>query len=158
MTLQTSTKEHKNSSVRVISKPRLTVDLQTVADLGVQRSYRKGTIIVNEGEMGDSLFILIQGRVRVFSADAGDKEITLGTILAGDFFGEMSLDGGTMSAAVEALEPCLCAVVPIEHVLAFVRKNSEFAITLLQKTIVSARKTIQIARNTAPLEKLPAQW
>ena len=158
MTLQNSTKEHKNSADRVITKPRLTVDLQTVADLGVQRSYRKGNIIVNEGEIGDSLFILIQGRVRVFSMDAGEKEITLGTILAGDFFGEMSLDGGAGSATVEALEPCLCAVVPKEHVLAFVRDNSEFAITLLLKTIVRARKTIQTARDTALLEKLPMQW
>jgi CRP/FNR family transcriptional regulator, cyclic AMP receptor protein len=158
MTLQTSTKEHKNSSVRVIAKPRLTVDLQTVADMGVHRSYRKGAILVNEGEMGDSLFILIQGRVRVFSTDASDKEITLGTILAGDFFGEMSLDGGTRCATVEALEPCLCAIVPKEQVLSFVRDNSEFAITLLQKTIGRARKTIQLARNSALPVKLPAQW
>jgi CRP/FNR family transcriptional regulator, cyclic AMP receptor protein len=152
MTLQNSTKEYKNSTVRVIAKPRLTVDLQVVADLGIQRSYRKGAIIVNEGEMGDSLFILIQGRVRVFSADASEKEITLGTILAGDFFGEMSLDGGARSATVEALEPCLCAVVPMEHVLSFVRDNSEFAITLLHKTIVRARAATQAARDMALLD------
>jgi CRP/FNR family transcriptional regulator, cyclic AMP receptor protein len=147
-----STKDNKNETTRVVAKPRLTVDLQTIADLGVQRSYRKGTIIVNENEMGDSLYILIQGRVRVFSADAGDKEITLGTILAGDFFGEMSLDGGARSATVEALEPCLCAVVPIEHVLAFMRVSNEFAITLLKKTIVRARAATQAARDMALLD------
>ncbi len=152
MTSQISTKEHKNIAPRVVAKPRLTVELQTVADLGMQRSYRKGAIIVNEGEMGDSLFILIQGRVRVFSADAGDKEITLGTILAGDFFGEMSLDGGARSATVEALEPCLCAVIPNEHVLAFVCNNSEFAISLLQKTIFRARAATQAARDMALLD------
>jgi CRP/FNR family transcriptional regulator, cyclic AMP receptor protein len=152
MTSLTSTKEHINTTVRVIAKPRLTVDLQTLADYGVQRSYRKDAIIVNEGEVGDSLFILIQGRVRVFSADASDREITLGTILAGDFFGEMSLDGGARSATVEALEPCLCNVVPKEHVLAFVRENSEFAIALLQKTIVRARAATQAARDMALLD------
>ena len=152
MTSQISTKVHKNIATRVVAKPRLTVELQTVADLGVQRSYRKGAIIVNEGEVGDSLFILIQGRVRVFSADAGDKEITLGTILAGDFFGEMSLDGGTRSATVEALEPCLCAVVLNEHVLACVRDNCEFAISLLQKTIARARVATQAVRDMALLD------
>lgn len=110
---------------RVISKPRLSVDMQTLADFGVQRSFRKGAIIVNEGETGDALYILIQGRVRVFNADTSGKEITLGTILAGDFFGEMSLDGGARSATVEALEPCLCAVVQHPHVLAFIRANSD---------------------------------
>jgi CRP/FNR family cyclic AMP-dependent transcriptional regulator len=90
--------------------------------------------------------------VRVFSADTSGKEITLGTILAGDFFGEMSLDGGTRSATVEALEPCLCAIVPNVHVLSFVRENSEFAISLLQTTIVRARASTQAARDMALLD------
>ncbi|MEQ1536331.1 MAG: Crp/Fnr family transcriptional regulator [Burkholderiaceae bacterium] len=137
---------------RVIPKPRLSVDLQVLADLGQQRSFRKDAIIVNEGETGDALYILIQGRVRVFSADTSGKEITLGTILSGDFFGEMSLDGGSRSATVEALEPCLCAVVPNAHVLAYIRDNSEFAISLLQTTIVRARAATQAARNMALLD------
>ena len=126
--------------------------MQTLADFGVQRSFRKGAIIVNEGETGDALYILIQGRVRVFNADTSGKEITLGTILAGDFFGEMSLDGGARSATVEALEPCLCAVVQHPHVLAFIRANSEFAISLLNTMIVRARATTQAARDMALLD------
>jgi CRP/FNR family transcriptional regulator, cyclic AMP receptor protein len=152
MTLKNNTKEYTNTMPRVIPKPRLSVDLQVLADLGQQRSFRKDAIIVNEGETGDALYILIQGRVRVFSADTSGKEITLGTILAGDFFGEMSLDGGERSATVEALEPCLCAVVPNAHVLTHVRDNSEFAISLLQTTIVRARAATQAARDMALLD------
>lgn len=152
MPIKNNTKDYKNIMERVISKPRLSVDMQTLADFGVQRSFRKGAIIVNEGETGDALYILIQGRVRVFNADTSGKEITLGTILAGDFFGEMSLDGGVRSATVEALEPCLCAVVTNAHVLAFIRDNSEFAIMLLQKTIVRARAATQAARDMALLD------
>ena len=152
MISKNNTKELKNNMASQSIKPHLTVDLQTLADLGVQRSYRKDAIIVNETEIGDALFILIQGRVRVFSADTSGKEITLGTILAGDFFGEMSLDGGTRSATVEALEPCLCAIVPNAHVLSFVRENSEFAISLLQTTIVRARASTQAARDMALLD------
>jgi CRP/FNR family transcriptional regulator, cyclic AMP receptor protein len=152
MTLKNNTKEFINNMSRVIPKPRLSVDLQVLADLGQQRSFRKDAIIVNEGETGDALYILIQGRVRVFSADTSGKEITLGTILAGDFFGEMSLDGGERSATVEALEPCLCAVVPNAHVLAYIRDNSEFAISLLQTTIIRARAATQAARDMALLD------
>lgn len=152
MTMQNNTKELKITAARNVAKPRLSVDLQILADMGQQRSFRKDAIIVNEGEMGDALYILIQGRVRVFSADTSGKEITLGTILAGNFFGEMSLDGGARSATVEALEPCLCAVVPNTHVLAFVRDNSEFAISLLQTTIVRARAATQAARDMALLD------
>jgi CRP/FNR family cyclic AMP-dependent transcriptional regulator len=152
MAMQNNTKKLKKSSTRIVIKPRLSVDLQVLADLGQQRSFRKDAIIVNEGETGDALYILIQGRVRVFSADTSGKEITLGTILAGDFFGEMSLDGGKRSATVEALEPCLCAVVPNAHVLAFIRNNSEFAISLLQTTITRARAATQAARDMALLD------
>lgn len=152
MTLKNNTKEFISNMSRVIPKPRLSVDLQVLADLGQQRSFRKDAIIVNEGETGDALYILIQGRVRVFSADTSGKEITLGTILSGDFFGEMSLDGGSRSATVEALEPCLCAVVPNAHVLAYIRDNSEFAISLLQTTITRARAATQAARNIALLD------
>ena len=152
MTLKNNTKELISNMSRVIPKPRLSVDLQVLADLGQQRSFRKDAIIVNEGETGDALYILIQGRVRVFSADTSGKEITLGTILSGDFFGEMSLDGGSRSATVEALEPCLCAVVPNAHVLAYIRDNSEFAISLLQTTIVRARAATQAARDMALLD------
>ena len=152
MASKNNTKDHKNTLPRDIPKPRLSVDMQTLADFGVQHSFRKGAIIVNEGEMGDALYILIQGRVRVFSADTSGKAITLGTILSGDFFGEMSLDGGARSATVEALEPCLCAVVPNAHVLAFSRDNSDFAIVLLQKTIVRARAATQAARDMALLD------
>lgn len=152
MTLKNNTKELISNMSRVIPKPRLSVDLQVLADLGQQRSFRKDAIIVNEGETGDALYILIQGRVRVFSADTIGKEITLGTILSGDFFGEMSLDGGSRSATVEALEPCLCAVVPNAHVLAYIRDNSEFAISLLQTTITRARASTQAARNMALLD------
>jgi CRP/FNR family cyclic AMP-dependent transcriptional regulator len=147
-----NTKDHKKAVPRVIPKPLLSVELQTLADFGVQQSFRKGAIIVNETELGDALYILIQGRVRVFSADTSGKAITLGTILSGDFFGEMSLDGGTRSATVEALEPCLCAVVPHPHVLAFIRVNSEFAISLLKITISRARAATQAARDMALLD------
>lgn len=152
MSTKNNTKELKMPTTRTIVKPRLSVDLQVLADFGQQRSFRKDAVIINEGETGDALYILIQGRVRVFSADTSGKEITLGTILAGDFFGEMSLDGGTRSATIEALEPCLCAVVPNAHVLAYIRDNSEFAISLLQKTIIRARAATQAARDMALLD------
>jgi CRP/FNR family transcriptional regulator, cyclic AMP receptor protein len=137
---------------KVVPKPRLTVELQTLADLGVQRSYRKGAVILNDGEVGDAVYILIQGRVRVFGAAPTGKEITYGNIEAGEYFGEMALDGGTRSASVEALEPCLCSVVPNAHVLAFIRDHSDFAVDLLHKAIGRARSATGAARDMALLD------
>jgi CRP/FNR family cyclic AMP-dependent transcriptional regulator len=137
---------------KVIPKPRLTVELQTLADLGVQRSYRKGAVILNDNEVGDAVYILIQGRVRVYGAAPTGKEITYGNIEAGEYFGEMALDGGTRSATIEAMEPCLCSVVPNAQVLAFMRDHSDFAVDLLHKAIGRARSATSAARDMALLD------
>jgi CRP/FNR family cyclic AMP-dependent transcriptional regulator len=148
----TNTKVISKSIPKSVPKPRLTVQLQTLADLGVQRSYRKGAVILNEGDTGDAIYILIQGRLRVFGSAASGKEITYGMIEAGDYFGEMSLDGGTRSASIEATEPCLCSVVTNAHVLAYIRDNSEFGVEILHKAIGRARAATASARDMALLD------
>ncbi|HEX2545272.1 MAG TPA: Crp/Fnr family transcriptional regulator, partial [Ramlibacter sp.] len=37
-----------------------------LAARGILRNYRKNTIILNEGEVGDSLFVMLQGQVKVY--------------------------------------------------------------------------------------------
>ena len=67
--------------------------VRMLAARGEIKRYRKGTILIHEGDRGDTLFILLGGRVKVFCTDAKDKEITFGVFGAGEYFGEMALDG-----------------------------------------------------------------
>ena len=127
-------------------------ELETLIGMGVQRSYRRGALILNEGESGDAMYFLLKGRVRVYGAAATGKEITYGTIEAGEYFGEMALDGGSRSATVEALEPCICAVVSNAHVLAFMKDHSNFAIQLLHTLTERARTATSAARDMALLD------
>src|SRR5438105_1989970 len=85
--------------------------LRALALRGTFRTYKKNSVIINEGEMGDSLFVLLEGGVKVFSTDQNGREITYGDIAAGDYFGELSLDGGPRSASVMTQEPSICSVV-----------------------------------------------
>jgi CRP/FNR family cyclic AMP-dependent transcriptional regulator len=63
----------------------------------------KGEFIVKEGDPGDYMFIIIEGKVKVL-LKRGKKEIILATLEKGNFFGEMSLFGGNpRSASVQAL-------------------------------------------------------
>ena len=52
-----------------------------------------GEIIISEGEVDASIYILISGELQVFTA-ARSKEIVLGSINPNEVFGELSLDGG----------------------------------------------------------------
>jgi len=146
-----------------MNQPRLSADhdkllaalppsLQALAARGTVRSYRKNSVILNEGEPGDSLMVLLQGKVKAFSNDEHGREITYGTIDAGDYFGEMSLDGGTRSASVMTLEPCICSVVSRAAVKEHLRQDPDFAFSLVSQVIRRARRATETARQMALLD------
>ena len=126
--------------------------LGRLASRGILRSYRKNTIILNEGEPGDSLFVLLQGQVKVYATDENGREITYGTILAGDYFGEMSLDGGPRSASVMTLEQTLCSLVSRSAVLQHLADEPGFAVSLVSQVIRRARSATETARQMALLD------
>jgi len=126
--------------------------LGRLAARGIVRSYRKNTIVLNEGESGDSLFILLQGQVKVYATDENGREITYGTIVAGDYFGEMSLDGGPRSASVMTLESSLCALVSRQAVQAHLDTEPGFAMELVTQVIRRARSATETARQMALLD------
>lgn len=78
-------------------------DLEKIAGLGTIKKYKKGNVIVLEQEAGASLFIIINGKVKVVRTDDEGREVILTLLGPGEFFGEMSLlDGMDRSATVVA--------------------------------------------------------
>jgi CRP/FNR family cyclic AMP-dependent transcriptional regulator len=69
------------------------------------RVYEKGEIIVKQGDLAESFYVLAAGQVKVYISNNEDKEVIVGTLNAGEFFGEISLfDQEPRSASVAALE------------------------------------------------------
>lgn len=145
-----------NVSRNVVEQDKLVARLEPalarLAARGILRSYRKNSIILNEGEPGDSLFILLQGEVKVYATDENGREITYGTIVAGDYFGEMSLDGGPRSASIMAVENCLCALVSRAAVQQHLAEEPAFALSLVTQVIRRARSATETARQMALLD------
>ncbi|HOB94911.1 MAG TPA: Crp/Fnr family transcriptional regulator [Aquabacterium sp.] len=123
--------------------------LAALAERGEQRRYRKGTLLIQEGDQGDTLFIIHSGKLRVFSAGDNDREITYGVYGAGEYLGEMSLDGGPRSASVITLEASVCTVVGRRTLERFIAERPEFAFELLAKVIRRARSATLSARQLA---------
>ena len=117
----------------------LTPALRALAMRGVVHSYLKKAILINEGEQGDSVFVLLTGSVKVFSMHPNGREITYSKIQAGNYFGEMSLDGGPRSASVMALEPCTCAVLTRRDLSEHLAAETQFAFDLVVQVIHRAR-------------------
>lgn len=102
--------------------------------------------------MGDTLYIVLQGRLRAFLGDSAGKELTLGIYGPLEYVGEMSLDGGPRSANVEAVESSLCSVVSRATLLAYIAEQPEFALELMGRLIRRARLATESARSIALID------
>jgi CRP/FNR family cyclic AMP-dependent transcriptional regulator len=127
-------------------------ELKLVGAHGVARSYPKNCIIVDEGESTDSLYIILEGRVKAFVSDGEGRELILSTQGPGEYFGEMVLDQGPRSASVMTLEPS--RVLPVSHVdfRALVLGNPGFAFSLIEKLIDRARSLTDNVKSLALMD------
>ena len=130
----------------------LNPQIRPLAQRGAVRNYKKNSVIINEGDVGESLYVLLQGRVKVYATDDTGREITYGNIDSGDYFGEMSLDGGPRSASVITLEPCVCSVVTRNSVREHLVAQPQFAMELVTQVIRRARSATESARQMALLD------
>jgi CRP-like cAMP-binding protein len=115
-------------------------DLRELARRGELIRYPKGAVLIQEGSQGDTLYIVLDGRLRVYGSHAtNEREITHGTYGPGEYVGEMSLDGGARSASVMATEPTVCSMVTRRTLEVFLAERPVFAFELLAKVIRRAR-------------------
>jgi CRP-like cAMP-binding protein len=120
--LPTSSVGTDRRSVRlmdVISKipffaPLQETESEELAEDATMHVFSTGEMIIREGDPGRSVYVILDGRVRVFTRDNGDNELELATLGVGQFFGEMSfISGEPRSSSVVALE--LSVVVELSY-------------------------------------------
>ncbi len=94
----------------VISKipffaPLQETEREALAEDATMHVYNAGEMIIREGDSGRSVYIILDGRVKVFTRDDGGNKLPLATLGVGQFFGEMSLvSGKPRSSSVAAFE------------------------------------------------------
>jgi CRP/FNR family cyclic AMP-dependent transcriptional regulator len=81
--------------------------LGVLARVIVRRSFGRNAKIIGAGDPTDSLYIVINGRLKVLMSDEQGREVILSILGPGDFFGEMGLlDDSLRSASVVTLDAC----------------------------------------------------
>lgn len=123
--------------------------LRELAPHGALRSFPKLSVVVNEGDVTDSLYVLLSGRVKVFITGEDGREVVVNTIEVGDYFGELVLDGGPRSASIMALEPCSMFVIPHVDVEGLLAANPAFARDMITKLIGRVRSLTDKVRDLA---------
>jgi CRP/FNR family cyclic AMP-dependent transcriptional regulator len=123
--------------------------LRALARRGEVRRYRKNTLLIEEGDHGDTLYLILAGRLRSYASGDKGREITYGVYGPGEYLGEMSLDGGARSANVITLEASTCAVITRTTLLHHIAEHPEFAFELIGKLIRRARAATLSAKQLA---------
>ena len=123
--------------------------LRAVANRGGVRNYAANAVLVTEDDRSDALFIILSGRVKAYGSAEDGREVVYSTQGVGEYFGEMTLDGGPRSASVMTLEPTTCAVVPGADVREFLAQNPDFALHLVKKLIRLVRKSTEHVKSLA---------
>jgi CRP/FNR family cyclic AMP-dependent transcriptional regulator len=126
--------------------------MRELALRGSVRSFPKNTVIINEGDRGDSMFVILSGKVKVYVSDDDGREMILDTYGAGDYVGEMSLDGRPRSASVMTIEPTSCSVVTRDALREAVASGPDFAMKLIDTLIDRARIATDNVKNLALMD------
>ena len=115
--------------------------LRRIAETGVVRAFPRNAVLINEGDVGDSLYVVLSGRVKVYSSNESGREFVIDFHGPGEYVGEMSLDGAPRSASVMTVEPTTCAVVNRAQFRDFVLAHPDFAMHLIERLIHRVRVT-----------------
>ena len=113
--------------------------MHQLVKLGRLHRFAPQTIFMVEGDMVDSVHIILEGRVRVFSSEPDGREIVLNICGPGEFLGEMALDGGHRSASVMALESVSCSVITRQDLRDAITRDADLALKVIALLIGRAR-------------------
>ena len=115
--------------------------LRALAMMVMRRHAPRGSVIMAEGDPVDSLYIVISGRLKVMMGEADGKEVILGILGPGEFFGEMGLiDDRPRSASVIAIEPCELLSVTKRAFKKCLLENYQVAMTVLRVLVRRLRE------------------
>jgi CRP-like cAMP-binding protein len=73
--------------------------LERIAAIAGEETHEPGSFVFHEGEMGDKLYLILDGKVRISRNLPGMGEEALAVLGAGESFGEMSLIDDTPRSA-----------------------------------------------------------
>ncbi len=137
-----------------------------MSDVQVPRFGKKippGTVLFNEGDRGEEMYILQSGRVKISKRIRG-VEKTLATLEKGEFFGEMAiLNDKPRSASAETIEECEMLMIDRKTFDALIRGNAEIAVRFIKRLADRLRETndqmesLMIKDNTSRLVSILAK-
>ncbi len=94
----------------------------------IEKNYDPDSLLVEEGKLQSTFYMIFAGEVEVFHSSPAGKQLVLGNLCAGQFFGEMNLfDPGLATASVRTLTPVRTLEISNEKFRYFIQEKPELA-------------------------------
>jgi CRP/FNR family cyclic AMP-dependent transcriptional regulator len=127
-------------------------ELEEISSHATTREFRPRTVLMSEGDETDNLYIILEGRVRVYVSDSEGREAVLSVLGPGEYFGELAFDQKPRSASVITLDACKMLVVPREDFVDFVKRSPTFAFHFIHHLIGKIRSLTNSVRSLALMD------
>ena len=115
--------------------------------------YRPNQVIFRKGDPGNSMMLVVGGRVKVCSSSWDGREVVLNLIDAGEVLGEIGLlDGRERTADAIAMELTVLQVLDRRDFLPVLRQNPDIAIRLISLLCQRLRRTSEQVEDLVFLE------
>jgi len=119
-------------------------DAGALVGRGKERTWTAGATIFREGDPGDGLAIVVDGRVRVWMMSEDGQEMTLGYVEPGECLGDLAvLDGRPRSATATAVAQTRMFVIGRDAALAWLMERPAAAVALLETLSLRLRRADQ---------------
>jgi len=130
-----------------------TADLEALAAGSRVRTLRRGQVVFTTGDPGDTVLVVLSGRVKVVVRSADGGELTLTVVGPGGMMGDLAVaDGGPRSADAETLEECRLLLVPRDMVQDICARVPAVAQALLRSIAATLRRLTEDASDLVFLD------
>lgn len=108
----------------------------------VARDVAKGEVIFSEGQPGDQMYVIVEGKVKLGQTSTDGRESLLGVLGPGEMFGELSLfDPGLRTSTATALTDSIVLALGNDQLRPWLSGRPEVAAALLQALARRIRRT-----------------
>jgi CRP/FNR family transcriptional regulator len=131
--------------------------LSAIRQIAVEKQYTKGQTLFSEGDETRGLFVVIEGRIKIYKVSSEGKEQILHIIEAGQSFGEVTVfTGQQLPANAQALVKSRLLLFPRSAFVGLVTANPSLALNLLA---IMSKKLRQFAAQieNLSLKEIPAR-
>jgi len=124
-----------------------------LTDHSATRTYPAHTVLITEGDRSDSLYVILDGEVKVFVSDENGKEAILNLMGPGEYFGELALlDDSPRSASVMTLVPTKVLIITKSDFKRCLSSNPDLAYNLIKSLIQQVRSLTDSVKNLSLMD------